>query len=155
MKKRPKTKALLLWPFLLHLQPGPAGPEQIFLSAVVGGALILPFFLAPGAAGLGTHTRLPIAPCLFYRLTGLPCPLCGMTTSLSLLARGRFLASLLAHPLGWLVFLYLLASAAALAWAAATRRTARLSLRATPPQLLAAILLVWALRLAAWRLAGG
>ncbi|MGQ9780399.1 MAG: DUF2752 domain-containing protein [Bacillota bacterium] len=154
MKKRPNTKALLLWPFILHLKPGPAGPEQIFLASVVGGALVLPFFLAPSATGLGTHTRLLVAPCLFYRVSGLPCPLCGMTTSLSLLARGRLLASLTAHPLGWLAFLYLCALAGFLVWAAVTRRVARLELRATPVQVFAAIFFAWTLRLVVWVFTG-
>ncbi|NLG84015.1 MAG: DUF2752 domain-containing protein [Firmicutes bacterium] len=149
--KRTVTRTISLWPFYLHLRSGPAGPERFFLPAATAGALILPFFLPPEPAGLGSHTRLFLDPCLFYRLTGLPCPLCGMTTSLGFLVRGRFFASLGAHPLGWLAFFELSVATLTILWAVVTRRAVSVSLRVTPGQFLAAILLLWVVRLAVWR----
>lgn len=69
-------------------------PEQkkiflisLCLAAVFGGLLL---FLAV--------TRIPIPPCLFHRLTGLYCPGCGGTRAFIALLHGRFLQSLLYHP---------------------------------------------------------
>jgi len=55
--------------------------------------------------------------CLFRRLTHLPCPTCGMTHALALLAKGDWRGSLARHPLGLpfaaeLVLLWLLAALA-------------------------------------------
>lgn len=41
--------------------------------------------------------------CLFRKLTGLPCPLCGMTRSLLCFFQGNWHASFLWHPLGLLL----------------------------------------------------
>jgi hypothetical protein len=50
-----------------------------------------------------THTQLGLPPCTFYRLTGLPCPSCGMTTSFALLVRGDLWNSLCANAVGTLL----------------------------------------------------
>lgn len=55
----------------------------------------------PGADGRIDH--LPSV-CPFHRLTGLPCPGCGLTRAFVCLAHGRFMESLHWHPIGWLVF---------------------------------------------------
>lgn len=69
-------------------------PEQkkiflasLALAAAFGGLLI---FLAV------THTALP--PCFFFKLTGLYCPGCGGTRACIALLHGRFLRSLVYHP---------------------------------------------------------
>lgn len=69
-------------------------PEQkkmflisLSLAAVFGGLLL---FLAV--------VRIPVPPCLFYRLTGLYCPGCGGTRAWIALLHGRFLQSLIYHP---------------------------------------------------------
>ena len=58
--------------------------------------------LAIGAAILAPSRLLDKAPttCSFRRLTGRPCPTCGMTRSWNALARGRVLDSLRFHPFG-------------------------------------------------------
>lgn len=43
--------------------------------------------------------------CPLRRMTGVPCPFCGMTTSFSHLAGGRFWESFVASPLGPVLFI--------------------------------------------------
>src|SRR2546429_8746037 len=43
---------------------------------------------------MGTHAQLGLPPCNFLRLTGYPCPSCGMTPSFALLAHGDVVNSL-------------------------------------------------------------
>lgn len=59
-------------------------------------------------ATMGTHQQLGLPPCNFVRLTGLPCPSCGMTTSFALLVRGDVLASLRANAVGTLLAVFFL-----------------------------------------------
>lgn len=60
----------------------------------LGGALL---WLGPGHWG-----GLRLA-CPFYLLTGLPCPGCGMSRALVLLAQGRAWDALIMHPFSWLL----------------------------------------------------
>jgi hypothetical protein len=54
--------------------------------------------LSPDARGHGTHEQLGLAPCAMMRLTGLPCFLCGMTTSFAWLGHGHPIRALAAQP---------------------------------------------------------
>ena len=45
--------------------------------------------------------RLPFWFCALRRLTGIPCPSCGMTRSLDWFAQGRLLDALLVNPIGF------------------------------------------------------
>lgn len=63
--------------------------------------------LTPDPSGIGTHRQIIPIPCLFHYLLGIPCPSCGMTTSLAYAVHGEWLSSLKAHPFG-LPFLVLL-----------------------------------------------
>lgn len=56
--------------------------------------------LTPAEAGLGTHTQLGMQPCGFEAATGYPCATCGMTTSFTLTADGRFLDAFVVQPAG-------------------------------------------------------
>ena len=60
-------------------------------------------WLQPASAGMGTHTQLGIPACSWPATVGLPCPSCGMTTAFALAADGRFLDSLRAQPMGFLL----------------------------------------------------
>lgn len=54
--------------------------------------------------------------CLFSSLTGVPCPSCGMTRSVTSAAHGHWISSLQWHPLGILMFLAMLVFPPWIAW---------------------------------------
>ena len=74
------------------------------LAAMAGGVLGVARWLKPAARGYGTHTELGLPPCMFLRLTHLPCPSCGMTTSFAWAARLEFWKAFMANPFGVLLF---------------------------------------------------
>jgi hypothetical protein len=73
-------------------------PAFIGLGAIVAASMILPL---PGTDGRIAH--LPTV-CPFYTLTGLPCPLCGLTRAFVFLGHGQLRESLHWHPIGWLLY---------------------------------------------------
>ena len=74
--------------------------EAAAVLVVCAGALIAAWLLQPRPEGFGTHEELFVIPCAFRWLTGLPCPMCGMTTAFALMARGEPVEALRAHLLG-------------------------------------------------------
>ena len=62
--------------------------------------IVIPALLTPDPSGHGTHTQILLLPCIFEMLTGLPCPMCGMTTSMAHMARGEVAAAFATHLLG-------------------------------------------------------
>lgn len=64
----------------------------------------------------GTHRQLGLPPCMLNFVTGLPCPACGMTTSIALLAHGDPAA---AWRVNWAGTLVGLLGAATTLWLAA------------------------------------
>lgn len=66
--------------------------ERALWLAIIAGIFFFMYFI-PEA--LLTHNL-----CMFKMLTGMDCPLCGMTESVHLAARGEIAASLSKHPLG-------------------------------------------------------
>lgn len=73
----------------------------------------------PAACGYGTHTQLGLPPCTFQRLTHLPCPSCGLTTSFAHAIRLHFREAFLASPFGLLAFvgtLLMIPTSLALLW---------------------------------------
>ena len=64
---------------------------------------------AGGGVTLAGH-HLPEV-CAFKRVTGLPCPGCGLTRSWVAAVHGDLAASLAFHRLGWLVLLYVVLQA--------------------------------------------
>ncbi|MGI4789608.1 MAG: DUF2752 domain-containing protein [Janthinobacterium lividum] len=70
----------------------------LLLSGVFAASLLLPL---PASTGRIAH--LPSI-CLFYNLTGLPCPGCGLTRAFVCIGHGQWRESLHWHPLGWLIY---------------------------------------------------
>jgi len=88
----------------------------LLAGAFAGLAILVLFglFVTPDPRGYGTHTHLWLPECKTIEWWGVPCPGCGVTTSVCLAAHGRLLASLHNQPLGLACALLL---AAAPLWA--------------------------------------
>ena len=67
---------------------------------VLGLARLLP----PDPRGYGTHEHLLLPPCLFLKLTHIPCPFCGMTTGFAHMARGEVADAARSNPGAPLLF---------------------------------------------------
>jgi hypothetical protein len=67
-----------------------------------GAVLALARLLTPSPRGVGTHEQLGLPPCTFLRLTGIPCPSCGLTTSFAHAARLHFYEAFVTQPFGLL-----------------------------------------------------
>lgn len=78
---------------------------------------------------VGSRYRLDLTPCLFHQATGLPCPLCGGTTSAMHLFSGRFLSAIGVNPM---VTILLLAAPFVLLWSLASNLRVRWDGRARP-----------------------
>ena len=70
-------------------------------SAVVLG---IARWLSPDPAGVGTHIQLGLAPCGMMAWSGIPCPMCGMTTTFSLMANLRPVDAVVNQPFGVVLF---------------------------------------------------
>ena len=98
--------------------------------------------------GMGTHTQLGLPECNFLRLTGVPCPSCGMTTSFALLMHGDIAASLRTNPVGTLLAVFLLGT---IPWSLAGAVRGRwLWVRRLEPWLLRAVIVFTGLALLRW-----
>lgn len=86
----------------------PAG----LVNRAIGAALFVPTsavvtiaaLLTPSPRGYGTHTQLGLGECTLLHFTGYPCPMCGMTTTFTLMAHLRPLDALLNQPFGPFLF---------------------------------------------------
>lgn len=78
--------------------------------------LALGLLVDPDPRGFGTHEQLGLPPCKPMEWWNFPCPGCGVTTSMSLAAHGRFWASMRNQPFGFLVALALPAFAVWCVW---------------------------------------
>jgi hypothetical protein len=72
------------------------------LSAML---LLIARLLQPSAEGVGTHRQLGLPPCALLHYTGVPCPSCGLTTSVAHAARFHFYESLSTQPFGLVIFI--------------------------------------------------
>ena len=77
---------------------------SVLLFLGTGVVLVLAVWLEPSSQGHSTHTQLGLYPCTMLSFTGFPCPMCGMTTTLALMADLRFLQAALNQPFGVLLF---------------------------------------------------
>lgn len=76
---------------------------------IVVAALVILARLEPDPRGLGTHESLGLDPCITMELWGVPCPGCGVTTSVALALDGELWASFKNQPFGFTVALLLIA----------------------------------------------
>ncbi len=74
--------------------------------------LALAIRLVPQKSGYGTHEQLGLPACSFLTTTGLPCPTCGFTTSISAMAHGEPVAALRANAFGVMLFVTIIILAA-------------------------------------------
>ena len=145
---------MTIWPFKLTSLPGRrrATPDQLSLLLLGAFVLIVPLFLRPSSTLAGTHTQLLLPPCLFFRLTTIPCPTCGMTTSFSLVAHGRLGLAFLAHPLGVPLYLYTAGLTLIMAGATLLRRAVHVAMQAPLLRIGLTLGAVWTLKLLVWYL---
>lgn len=80
------------------------------LAALCMSFLIIGAWLTPGSAGYGTHQQLGLDRCQFEARTGLPCPSCGFTTSVTYFVHGNWLASFYLQPMGFVIALFFCAT---------------------------------------------
>ena len=76
----------------------------LFVAAPFVAMIVTAYSVAPRSMGYGTAGELGFADCSYLARTGYPCPTCGMTTSVSAMARGRIGFAFRAHPFGVLLF---------------------------------------------------
>lgn len=75
------------------------------------GLLAARALLTPEPQGFGTHEQLGLPACQSMNWFGLPCPGCGVTTSVAWFAHAQVLESLRTQPLGFLIGVLALLSA--------------------------------------------
>lgn len=78
--------------------------QYLTLLLLASATLVIARLLPPSPRGVGTHQQLGLPPCFFLKLTGLPCPSCGLTTSFAHAARLHFYQAFLTQPFGLLAF---------------------------------------------------
>ena len=86
---------------------GRRGAEHWVVLALVLAAFLVEIWLGvnatPDARGYGTHEQLGLAPCRAIDWFGVPCPGCGVTTSVAHAARFDLAQSFLVQPFGLFV----------------------------------------------------
>lgn len=75
------------------------------LLAPTGTVLGIAMYLTPDPAGMGTHRQLGLGGCALLTMTGLPCPMCGMTTTFTHLAHLHVIEGIVNQPFGLFLFL--------------------------------------------------
>ncbi|MFT7484207.1 MAG: hypothetical protein ACI9F9_000047 [Candidatus Paceibacteria bacterium] len=91
------------WPLDFPPPPRGRGLHRAVLGALLlssASLVVLARTLEPDPRGFGTHEQLGFDPCQMLAATGVPCPGCGVTTSITLALRGRVVDSFMAQPLG-------------------------------------------------------
>ena len=92
----------------MRTSPPKYSTEHRFLllcaAAAVAGLVAIGLLLDPDPRGYGTHEALGFSPCLPMELWNLPCPGCGVTTSVNHAVEGHLLESFRVQPFGFLLF---------------------------------------------------
>jgi hypothetical protein len=78
---------------------------SLVLLVGTGAVLALAMWLEPNPMGHSTHRQLGLSQCSFLAVTGYPCPMCGATTTFTLMAHLRPFTALLTQPFAALLFL--------------------------------------------------
>lgn len=129
------------------------GCRSPFLAELLQPRVVALSVAAFGAAQLIGSCFGVGVPCVFHRVTGLPCPGCGLTRSILALLRGHAVQSLAFHPFGPPLLLTLCFAALVTVLPSRTRGwllkyLARLESRtAFIPILFAVLMLLWIVRL--------
>lgn len=95
-----------------RLVAGVVDVEETRLNRMIGAGLAIPtgavlglaMWLTPSDKGYGTHLQLGLKECTVMHFTGWPCPMCGMTTTFTLMAHARPLDALHTQPFGVILF---------------------------------------------------
>ncbi len=93
--------------------------DRILYSILMASAalvLAIARWLHPSANGYGTHQQLGLPPCVFFKLTGIPCPSCGLTTSFAHAARLHLYHAFITQPFGVIAFCLTIVSIPLFAW---------------------------------------
>ena len=113
------------------------------------GLILAAFVLEPIGDGLSLVGRELPDTCSFRRVTGIPCPGCGLSRSWVAAVRGDLSRSVQHHGLGWMLLTYAMLQALRhAAWLAGARHRLRIEGLGRPLDL--AILPVFALLLLRW-----
>jgi len=78
------------------------------ITTCIVALLLALFLLTPSQTGFSTHEQIIPIPCSFHHFFKIPCPSCGLTTSLAHILNGNLLDSIKTHPLGLFFFLLFL-----------------------------------------------
>lgn len=73
---------------------------SVAIAVACGLVLLAAAYLAPDPAGIGTTTRLGMAPCMFPQVYDIPCGACGMTTAFNHAVRFEFIDAFWVQPAG-------------------------------------------------------
>lgn len=101
-------------PTFLSAPFGKSWEHWIVLGVALGGLgalVVLGVFVDPDPRGFGTHEKLGLPACKPMVWWNIPCPGCGVTTSLALVAHGHPWASFVNQPFGFAFALVLVAFA--------------------------------------------
>lgn len=102
--KRRRSPPPLPHPMPSRAERGAAGGFALLGCLVFTVAAILsPYDPEGRPLSHGTHRQLGLPPCAMQALTSIPCPSCGMTTSISLVMHGDLAAASEANPAGLIV----------------------------------------------------
>jgi len=74
-------------------------------TAALGVLALFGLFVKPDPRGFGTHEALGLPPCFPLEHWNVPCPGCGVTTSVAIAAHGHVVRSFLTQPFGALLAL--------------------------------------------------
>jgi hypothetical protein len=121
-------------------------------GAALAGFMVFGLLVPPAEAGYGTHEKLGLPPCTLMAVTGVPCPGCGVTTSVAMASRGRFVDAFRNQPFGLLVAALGVISIPWAVWGHATGRDLwrdflRLATKPVVLSFVAALLAAWVYKL--------